>query len=472
MAGLFNTQGDVAAFEAQQRAQSPQQTLRGSLFNLGNAGGDALQRGAFGTDTRSPAEMKALQVQQIARRVDWKDPNSIRDGMNLMNQAGFQQEAFALEKLLSTKTAVATPVSSEMVRVEDPSNPGNFAMQREDTYSDGTKKFVGPTVTEQAATGGSAFQGTVKLPASMNKETSVNDQFERALTGRIIESGFLSDVDMAVDANVEGVKGIVGDINRLANERRNKIADKLLAPFEARRKLYNDRGQVMPDDEKKFWAQEFANEESKGSIYYANEIMNEMETEGTLENYVNERFGFKDLVDLSVKDGVQPTESSLGASAADTRRFNAESAAVRKKASEFNRQGVPDGVFEVRDLSNDALVQAFASGSIPKDDAMFEKLDQLGYSTPQTDNELGFHKSRWEMARNYPKAVAEYVTLLEGSKSRATNYMGALIDQARDDNNGTRAAELTLIVDYFKNWRSVDQVQQQGRVRGRQGQTN
>lgn len=101
MAGLFMSPQDAQMMERQAGGADPYGAATGALFNLGGSVGNAGQR-YLGGDTSTELQRRAAQVQAIAKTVDWKSQESIMNGMNAFNQGGFQEEAFALQKLLTT----------------------------------------------------------------------------------------------------------------------------------------------------------------------------------------------------------------------------------------------------------------------------------------------------------------------------------------------------------------------------------
>ena len=238
MAGLFNTPQDVQdAYEMQRRTLSPQQQLQGSLFNLGNVGGDAFQRGAFNTDTRSPQELKAAQVQEIARTVDWKDPLSIKNGMNAFNQAGFQQEAFAMEKLLPRQVAAKTPKSfgfitnpnakegtdpsiwEETITSPDGSGSKNvrYRLQQEAGSSQVTKVGIGEQGNVAADSGGARDMvfGGIKI-GDLELDTMVG-KFAA-------QPAFKTVLGNATDADMKGLPGLVKSLAEQEKSRQLAIA--------------------------------------------------------------------------------------------------------------------------------------------------------------------------------------------------------------------------------------------------------
>ena len=88
-------------FASPEQAQRAEENRFLELFSKGGPGlaaagaGRALAGAAtrgLGGDSRSLPQKRASQVQEIAKQIDFRNPESIRQGMELMNQGGFQAE--------------------------------------------------------------------------------------------------------------------------------------------------------------------------------------------------------------------------------------------------------------------------------------------------------------------------------------------------------------------------------------------
>ncbi len=96
MAGLFDSPEEIKFFENQRSAaETPRETLRGTLFNLGSSGGDALQR-YFGGDPRSPKQRKSDALDEHLRGMDLTNRGSVLSRVQKLGDMGWFKEAAQL----------------------------------------------------------------------------------------------------------------------------------------------------------------------------------------------------------------------------------------------------------------------------------------------------------------------------------------------------------------------------------------
>lgn len=184
MAGLFNTPQEVQAAQmAQLRQQGSQPNpLQGGLFALGDALGGAGIRG-LGGSTPNPAVQQATQMQQIMKGIDFKDPNSIMQGANALNDNGMQPQAFKLLSLLpKDKEQKAFVVSEGVEELGVGDAKGQYFVQR---YSDGSMKKV----YQLTDSGGQTESGsTFKLSPKLSAEVVIREPQQKTLIAKLINT--------------------------------------------------------------------------------------------------------------------------------------------------------------------------------------------------------------------------------------------------------------------------------------------
>ncbi len=100
MAGLFDTSDDVRMFNQDKKsAMSPQEILRGTLFGLGQSGGDALQR-FTGSDPRTSGQKRADALDAHLAGMDLTSRASVLAKVRMLGRKGMFNEAAQLMQLV------------------------------------------------------------------------------------------------------------------------------------------------------------------------------------------------------------------------------------------------------------------------------------------------------------------------------------------------------------------------------------
>lgn len=226
MAGLFADPAAVAIAEQQALRQAgsapggPQAVAQGSFFNLGNTAGGAAVRG-FGGDSRSASQKRAAQLQSMAKGIDFKNPNSIIEGANRLNEAGFQGEALKLMTLIPPPVKAGKtfgPLQSRSDTIEDDSGNRTNKKTFFQEGSDGSfNSRFSLTSSGELETGGG-----VKLKSQFLSDIDMDKDSREAVQNRIfsaMNSEQFSDLD---DISEVQQKGIEAQALRFANERRQQ----------------------------------------------------------------------------------------------------------------------------------------------------------------------------------------------------------------------------------------------------------
>lgn len=404
--GLFPSQAQVFAAQQAQQAANPLQTLAGGIFNLGDALGDAGRRGIFGQETRSPAELAAGKVQQIAQRIDFNDRESIMGGINALNDAGFQDQAFQLFNTLPQPTeAKVTPITKPYQKsIQDPSNPGNFVLQWAQDYSDGSTKFLGTALaneTAPASTGGKAL-----LPDYLAKPFAIQPK---------VEDRWLTELSQAPELN----RWFKDDAERetlyksgvsdwLANKAQD-LKDQRL------NRLYEIQQQIPEMDKADL-------------IRLARDLrITDRQIANDAWNLMKESGNYRQLIDTGVftteaRSGFGQSINPISQDQQDAADAQAETQVEQQVLSTIAPvvQGDPRaGQFRQQSLNLPEAKVLFSNIGNMGDDELVERLGGLGYNFNQPGL-LEYHRSEWSNLREVP-AIASMYFINTGTESSILN---------------------------------------------------
>ena len=461
MTGLFANPQDVAMAEEAQLRANPQQTLRGSLFNLGNVGGNAFGRGAFGTDTRTPAQHQALKKQELAKQIDFKDPNSIMKGVQLFNQGGFQAEAMALMGLLQKMPTKPTPVGPPFLKQSvDPDNPSNTYMQNFQKYSDGSVKSVGGGFGNESEEGlaGSKRIGNLKFPSKvisldtdikpfMQAQISGDPQFKQELFGNV-------NLDLSTDKGKEQLDVLTGLVVDQANQLSSIIIDPITQKYRdyaIKNGPLNERQtahlQTLMDDE--------INKAIPDRNFLMREALDKVKKSRAFSGVVEDNLvmGGDDGADtLNVQNVPSAREVQTEA---DRRAAKAEAVAAVAKKSGKLVEGDPDkGEFRLARLEPIDARNLFGRLDEMDNDDLQLQLEAMDF---KFNPELArWHRGQWNLMRAAPEAVGLYLANLDASQydtggsarllqSATKNY----VDQLAKSNDVVGFANASAVFKYM-----------------------
>ena len=422
--GLFMSPAQVRAAENQLRARQAQlqDPLAGAFFNLGNAlGGGAVQ--LFGGDPRSPAEIRAGELQALAADTDFSSGQSVMDTANRLNEAGFTNEAFQFLQAIPKTVVPPKRVVDEFVR--------------EETVGDTTKRFI--------------FQRDNF--GFLTKAGEVSDTFSADSNLFQFSSKFLSDVNFDED-----IRSSV--LNRLAN--RPEFTSTLpgggtdveeLAPFTGLiQKVANDLkashrdtiGQAFLNGNINRQQAELA--EGLSDDFYINEAFKRFIAGGGVEANIDRDFiGGADVELSGVLDTTDPNTLQQNID-----QGNAKAQAVADVAARTGNLVVGNpktGEFRLGNITPETAAQVFSRLDNKTDGQIVEELAAQGFSfTPEM---LESHAARWQLMRENPVFTATLINLSDTPDlrdSRATE----LINEFEASNNFPRFASASAIFAYLR----------------------
>ena len=428
MAGLFADPQAVAIAEAQARAASPQSQLQGSLFNLGQAGGGALQRG-FGADTRSPLQKRAAAVQGIAKTIDFRDQNSIRDGMDALNQGGFQEEAFKLAELL-TDPVDPVPTFTEETRVITDPNTGETKTIRGIFGTDGSFTKIGEFAETPAAAddddtpflGDASFRGiSIKDEDSTNMLLRLSDMDEFKT---IIPGGGLDDDD------IKNMKGYVGEIKSVATQMKEADLRKAIPLFEAGQISKNQMTLLFGDIADQRYLRAGYKQWIEG---------------GGFNKSIDEGVG---SANVTVQGDVDTTD--LGTLRANSEQVRLKNEAVADVASRVEELVIGDpstGQFRLNKMSPQQAGEVFSRMDNKSDEQIMQQLQGQGF---KFNNQLfETHAQRWQLMRENPVAVSKFLSLNDNPDLRDAE-LTRMLNEYDDNNNFAAFAQSAEVFKYMK----------------------
>jgi hypothetical protein len=171
MAGLF---ADPRVVQQQQEAarvaqmnQPTDDLFRGAYQNLGNKMGNGLIDYFNGPRPPSPEEQRARAVQTIAQQINFKDRNSIMNGVNALNQGGFQAEATSLYQMIKEGDLSSAPP------VKRADQPHGEAYEKTITEGNSTRRvWVQPFITSE----GNVYDKVIDAVTDKETEVTKKDQ--------------------------------------------------------------------------------------------------------------------------------------------------------------------------------------------------------------------------------------------------------------------------------------------------------
>jgi len=407
MAGLFANPQDVALAEQQaQRSQRPQDILRGSLFNLGQQGGNVLRR-QQGEETRSPAQLKAIKLQELAKTIDFKDPESITTGMNTMNENGFQAEAFKLLEALPAPVKAQKQVVDEWIQTEKIGGSQKKFLFQRDNFGFITK--AGEVSDKADSSKGSLF----KFDSSFQSDVNFDEDSRGSFLGRVANlPEFKSLVD---DTDPEQMEQFTGLVQKVANDLKDSHRDQIGQAFES--------GQIT--------AQKANLLTSRSDDFYLNEAYNRFKRGGGFGANIDTGFGIGGAdVELSASQDTTDPATLQGNEA----RVAAKKKAVADVASRVDQLMVADprtGGFRLNKMTPQQATEAFSRMDGKTDEALQAQLESQGFQfTPEL---FESHAQRWQLMRENPVATAKFLSLNDSPDLQAAEVARHLSDL--DDNN-------------------------------------
>jgi hypothetical protein len=477
MAGLFETPGDVRAAQEQQvRTLSPQQQLQGSLFNLGNVGGKAIARGGFGVDTRSPAELRAMKLQELARGIDFRDQNSIRQGMQALNQAGFQDEAFKLDSLLDAPTTPRKPDDNYVMlrnpnagkganpeifteTIDSPDGTGSKTVSFFKRFNRANNKIEKIPVGEQANVAPPTDRGDKDPIRAIYGKVSLDAPEQLSMLGQFAGmpqfKAFFGDTD---EADIEKLPGLVKNVADQRKASALSVAQRWQSggqpTIEEARTLFGDVSEDQLGREfQAFQADPIGSMNrifgTLGDQRWMREGLSTFIAGGGFNKSIDEELTGGAKVDLNAT--VDPTNL---AALEKTQKFNAE------LADAIDKTGVtPDGGitgFVAGDADTGFVLQQFtpeklrtAFENMPADNAGMQQRLEQKFGVKFGPRSLESHARVWDYMRDAPPGlVSGYMKALmlpeEGKR-----YAAAKIQELTEGNNPYGVANAGLIFAYM-----------------------
>lgn len=429
MAGLFTNPEQVAAAEGAPLSQAGvQDTLRGSLFNLGNVGGRAI-RGAVGGDPRSPAQIRAQKVQELARQIDFKDQASIANGINLMNESGFQAEAFKLSELITDPVDPVPTFKEETRTIVDP-NTQETKIIHGIFGTDGSFTKIGEFANnppDEDTSGGPNLSQSLFKGLNITDEDSTNmllrlsdmDEFKSSIPG-----GGLDDDDVA------NMKGFVGEIKSVATQMKEADLAKALPLFNA--------GQISKD---------------QMSLLF--------------DNIADQRYlraGYKQWIEgggfnKSIEEGTgganvavqgQRDVTDLGTLQANSEQVRLKNEAIADVASRVDSLVVGNpgtGEFRLNKMSPQQAGDVFSRMDNKTDEQIMQQLQGQGFKF--NDQLFETHAQRWQLMRENPVAVAKFLSLNDSPDLRDAE-LTRMLNDFDDNNNFPAFAQSAEVFKYLK----------------------
>lgn len=439
MAGLFEDPTDVGIAEAQARAASdPSAMLRGSLFNLGQAGGGAMMRG-FGGDPRSPLQKRAGEVQGIARQIDFQDPASIMQGINNMNQAGFQAEAFKLFSALPAGRKPEKVITSRFVQDEQVGNTTKRFLFERDNF--GFTHKVGE-ISSTAKT-----DPLFKHDVSFQKDVRFNEASKASFLGRMAQRPeFKSFVD---DTDPEELVQFTGLVQKVANDLKESHREQISQAFLG--------GQVD--------SQQATLMTSKSDDWYLDKAYERFVQGGGIEANIDRGFDIAGA-DVVLAPGIDTTDpTTLLQNQVQTSKRAKAISDVAARTGELVVGDPRTGGFTLKQMNPAQAREVFSRLDNKTDDMLIQQLEGQGFQfTPEM---LESHSSRWQLMRENPVATAKFLSLADSPDLREAEVTRYL-DELQEGNNFQGFANSAAIFQYLRRIGGEKGVTAQpGRGRGR-----
>lgn len=224
---LFATPEQIAAAERQASFQTP--NVFGLFSGLGTSLGNVARRGLGGDDTRSGAQIRAGQLQDIMRGTDFKDPTSMAETVNALNEAGFQNEALKIFGAIPTPTKPGKtfgPMQSTKIDIKDDS--GNVTT-KEQFFQMGSDNAFTPRFSITSSGEVDTGSGTpLRLNTEFIGQARVPDKTVELLINRFAGLPELAGNTNKTDIEDLYKKGIEGRVLAMTNELKQQQREDLL----------------------------------------------------------------------------------------------------------------------------------------------------------------------------------------------------------------------------------------------------
>jgi hypothetical protein len=224
--GLFATPEQIAASERAASFNVP--NVFGLFSGLGSSVGNVARRGLGGDDTRSGAQLRAGQIQEIMKGTDFKDPNSMAETVNALNEAGFQNEALKIFGAIPTPTKPGKtfgPLQSQKLDIKDDS--GNVTT-KEQFFQIGSDNAFTPRFSITSSGEVDTGSGTpLRLNTEFIGQARIPDKTVDLLINRFAG---LPELNTVNSAEVEDLykKGLEGRVLAMTNELKQQQREQLL----------------------------------------------------------------------------------------------------------------------------------------------------------------------------------------------------------------------------------------------------
>lgn len=434
MAGLFMSPQDVLLAEAAARQQAgaqqggPQSVLQGSLFNLGNVGGDALQRG-LGQSTVTPMQRRAAELQRLAKRIDFADPKSIMAGVNDLNKAGFQEEAMKIYEMLPSGAQKPVVIDEwyEDIKVGDTTK--RVMLQRK---SDGSVNQVAGV--QDTASETDPLKG-FNLGQEWERDVKFGDFSSETTMNRLINlPDFKGFGPMADTDDPEAMKPLLGLIQRVANDLKdNHRAGINRAVFNGEISRAEAEASIAPNDD-----------------LYLNEAYKRFVAGGGVYENIDKGFN---MAGADIK--LDPLKDTADSGTLE-RRVAANDKRAKALADVATRAGKlvvgdpKNKQFRLDGLQPEQITSVFSRLDQKEDGAIRTQLENMGFQfTPELYES---HAVRWQWMREMPQVTAKFINLA-GSQDLFDAERARLLDQLEDAENFpafAKAAEILKYIDRIK----------------------
>lgn len=454
--GLFPSPEDVAILQEQaRRTQDPAAQLRGAAFNLGHQGGAAISRG-FGHEVPNPIKERAANVQGIAKQIDFRNPNSIMDAANAMNDKGYQAEAFKLLGMLPKPATSFGPMQSHDIEITDDS--GNKTLKRVygQTNSEGEffKKY--DITSSGQIDDGSGRVSNVRIPEMHRTPIRPSEQTETFMMEKF--RGIINAQQFAdLDADEVRKKGIEGKLIKLASQARDNQLVKLL---DTKAQIEQATGVPMKQLELDVLARKM--------VPPPEQLMDQV-----FQTYI-ESNDFRNDFSRSMIPGVDP---EVGVAATGVTNFDSLERA--QKAGNEKAATISKFAAENADLvKGDPRTKAWALGNIntsqakemfgdlrgiPKNEDLKTSFEAQGFQfTPEL---YASHAKRWDYMRDYPDSVSTYFVYADSPNLQGAK-IAEFISNAQDEGNTYKALASAEVFKYLKRLKG-DKSKMTAKERGR-----
>ena len=421
---LFMTPEQVAAEEAQARqgvGNQYESAVAGGLFNLGHVAGDAFQRGAFDTDTRSKAVKDAQFITKTVAQADFNKPETIVSVANQLNKAGHTDQAF---KFLSAVPPSVKPpeVWSEPYEVELKGADGRIKRMRKQKNQYGQERNLGEAGETADTSGG----GDLKFPSSIYDQVRIKDTQIANFDAKLRSDPAFRSAIWGMDTyDEQDLLPAVADIESVANqlkaERRNELIGRVVS------------GEIPPE------AVQPMLEADGGDDHWQRQAFQIWQAGGGWEAVLDKSYfggeevqyrGDKDTADLP----------ALRKEIEKNRKMAEATANVAARTDQLVYGG--PGEFSLKRLDSVQAQQVFGN-MVGKDEAKIrDDLIQMGYKF--NSDLYRTHAQRWTLMKDNPQATAIALTYADSPNlgaARKAEYLADL-EESEDVNQFASAVEI------------------------------